>query len=372
MRHEPRSAARSSRRPAPRHGGHQPPARLRRRGRDAAGRRQRHRRGDRGAVHADRRRADDGRHPRRRHGAYPAGRTARHVGHRRAVHRAARARGPTCTRLSDDAARHAGHDGPRERRRPAARSRRPATCWAGARRCARFGTLLAGRCHGSRRSATPRAASASRPTWRECVADCAADLARDPEIAGALPAGRHAARGRARGWCSRRLCRDPAQRSPAKGRTLLYGGALGAALRRPHGAARAANHARPTSTRYRTDRARGGARHAIAAIEIVGPPPPSSGRRAHHPDAEHPGGLRHRRLGFGTADDAAPARRSAEDRLRRPRRRDRRPGLRRRAGREAAVQGLCRGAPRAASTCTARAGLDRRGRRRRRRATPRI
>ena len=58
----------------PRHGGQQPSAGIERRRRNACRRRQRHRCGDRDAVHPDGGRADDGRHHRRRHGAYQAGR----------------------------------------------------------------------------------------------------------------------------------------------------------------------------------------------------------------------------------------------------------------------------------------------------------
>ena len=68
--------------------------------------------------------------------------------------------------------------------------------------------------------------------------------------------------------------------------------------------------------------------------------------RAHHADAEHPRRLRHRQAGLRHGRHAAPAGRGAEDRLRRPRRGERRSGLRQGAGRAHRLQGLCRRAPR--------------------------
>ena len=64
-------------------------------------------------------------------------------------------------------------------------------------------------------------------------------------------------------------------------------------------------------------------------------------------------------LGFGTVDDAPSARRGAEDRLRRPRRGERRSRLRQGAGRAHHLQGLCRRAPRRHRS-RPRAALDRR------------
>ena len=72
----------------PRHGGQQPSAGLERGRRNARCRRQRHRCRDCDAVRADRGRADDGRHHRRRHGAYPHFRRQPSL-HRRPKHRAA-------------------------------------------------------------------------------------------------------------------------------------------------------------------------------------------------------------------------------------------------------------------------------------------
>ena len=168
----------------------------------------------------------------------------------------------------------------------------------------------------------------------------------------------------ARGWSPATTPRRCAA-SRAKGPDLLYTGALGAHLRRPHGEVRRLHHARRPD-RLSHDRARRAARHLSrlrdrrAAAAVVR-------AAAHHPDAEHPGGLRHRRARLRLRRHAASAGRGAEDRLRRPRRRDRRSGVRQGAGGEAAVEGLRRRSPRAHRP-GARAGLERRGGAGRRRA----
>ena len=80
------------------------------------------------------------------------------------------------------------------------------------------------------------------PYLHECVTDCAADMARDPEIAQLyLPGGAPIAAG------TRLVTGDYAEtlRSIAReGPDLLYTGALGRALRRPHGEVRRLHHAR--------------------------------------------------------------------------------------------------------------------------------
>ena len=81
-------------------------------------------------------------------------------------------------------------------------------------------------------------------------------------------------------------------------------------------------------------------------------------RRAHRADAEYSRGLRHRRKRIRHRRDHPSARRSAEDRLCRSRRRQRRSGFYRRAGGETDIEGLCEGTPRRDRSC-ARATLER-------------
>ena len=73
-------------------------------------------------------------------------------------------------------------------------------------------------------------------------------------------------------------------------------------------------------------------------------------RRAHRADAEYSGGLRYRGARLRHRRDHPLSRRSAEDRLCRPRRRQRRSGFCRRAGAAADLEGLCRGSAAARST----------------------
>ena len=73
-------------------------------------------------------------------------------------------------------------------------------------------------------------------------------------------------------------------------------------------------------------------------------------RHAHRADAEYSGGLRYRGARLRHRRDRPLSRRSAQDRLCRPRRRQRRSGFCRRAGGAADLQGLCQRAPRARST----------------------
>ena len=263
-------------------------ARLRRRGRDAGRRRQRHRRRDRRLLHPDRGGADDGRHPGRRHGPYPPGR--RHPrGAGRPEHGAARHRPHHLHARPGRRPRHHGRHRPQERARPHRRGHagQPDGLVPGA------GTprpLLPGRRDGAgdppRLPRLPRHALPARVRLR---------LRRRPGAGSgdraALPARRHAdPAGRAPGH--RRLRRDPARHRPGRPHPALRRHAR-PALRRPHGAQRRPPddgrpdplpHHRP----HRAARHLSRARDRRPAAALLRP-------AAHHPDAEHPGGLRHRR-----------------------------------------------------------------------------
>ena len=201
------------------------------------------------------------------------------------------------------------------------------------------------------------------PYLHECVTDSAADMARDAEIAKLyLPGGAPIAAG------TRLVTGDYAEtlRSIAReGPDLLYTGALGT-LYADHMAKSGGYITRDDLTALSHHRPRRAARHVSrlrhrrAAAAFVR-------TAAHHPDAQHPGGLRHRRTRLRLRRHAASAGRGAEDRLRRPRGRDCRSGVRQGAGGEAAVEGLRRRSPRAHRP-RARAELERRGGARRGRA----
>ena len=240
-----------------------------------------------------------------------------------------------------------------ERGRRRSPSPRRARCWPGARRCARFGTLSL--------------ADVMQPAIRHAARGFAGD---------ALPVRLHR-RGRAR--TSRTTRRSRALFLP--GGTPLQAGRRAwcrpttPETLRDHRAAKARARcmaARSAPLSPTTSRRRGGiltrgrpARlpHWSSASRSAAPiaAARSSARRRPRPPACTSSqmlnileGYDIGALGFGTADDAAPAGRGAEDRLRRPRRGDRRPGLRRRAGRAADLEGLC--APSAArSSIPARA-----------------
>ena len=111
------------------------------------------------------------------------------------------------------------------------------------------------------------------PYLRECVSDCAADLARDPEIARLyLPGGAPIAAG------ARLVTGDYAEtlRSIAReGPPLLYTGSLGRHY--VEHMAKAGGHITTQDlTRYRTI-TREAIRGTYRGFEITGPPPPSSG-----------------------------------------------------------------------------------------------
>ena len=131
------------------------------------------------------------------------------------------------------------------------------------------------------------------PYLHECVTDCAADMARDKEIARALSA-RTARRSRpARAWSPATMPRRCAP-SLSEGPDVAVRRRARPALRRPHGAVRRLyltlrgpdplSHHRPRSAARHLSRLRD-RRTAAAVLRPA----------AHHPDAEHPGGLRHRR-----------------------------------------------------------------------------
>jgi gamma-glutamyltranspeptidase len=195
------------------------------------------------------------------------------------------------------------------------------------------------------------------PYLHECVTDCAADMARDAEIAKLyLPGGAPIAAG------TRLVTGDYAEtlRSIAReGPELLYTGALGT-LYAEHMAQSGGYLAREDLTRYRTID-RDALRGSYRGYEIIGPAAALGWTAAHHPNAQHPGRLRHRRTRLRFRWHAASVGRGAEDRVRRPGGGDRGSGVRQGAGREAAVESLRRGAPRA-HRHQPRAKLERRGR----------
>ena len=254
-----------------RHGRHQPSAGLGGRRRDAGRRRQRDRRRDRRAVHADRGRADDGRHPRRRHGAYPPGRRPPRRD-RQPEHGAARHRpddlppDPNAAPGTMDTIGRENAVGPTSVASPG----QPEGLVRGA---GALRHLLAGRRDGAgdppRLARLPRHALSARMRHRLRRRHGARSGDRE-----ALSAGRRADRGRhAAGH--RRLRRDAAQHRARRARTLLYAGALGAHYADHMATVRRLHHAR------RPDRLshRSSARRCAAPIAASR----SSGRRRHPP-----------------------------------------------------------------------------------------
>ena len=181
------------------------------------------------------------------------------------------------------------------------------------------------------------------PYLCECVADCAPDMAHDAEIAALyLPGGAPITPGT-------RLVTgayaDTLRAIAKEGPGLLYGGALGQHYA-AHMARSGGHLAMADLTEYRTV-TREALRGTYRGFEIVGPPPPSSGPlhiiQMLNILEDYDIGA----LGFATRGDAASAGRGIEDRLRRPRRRDRRSGVRAGAGGQAAVEVLRRRTARA-------------------------
>ena len=114
--------------------------------------------------------------------------------------------------------------------------------------------------------------------------------------------------------------------SRAKGRTLLYTGALGQ-IYADHMAKSGGYITRDDLTGYRTIE-REALRGTYRGFEIIGPPPPSSGPLHIIQMLNILEGYDIGALGFGIRGYAASAGRGAEDRLRRPRGGDRGSGLR--------------------------------------------
>ena len=154
--------------------------------------------------------------------------------------RAARHRPHHLHARSECRARNDGHDRPQERGRPdcGRRARQPDGLVRGAGVASAPSPLAD--------VTEPAIRHASRgfrvtPYLHECVSDCAADMARDPEIARLyLPDGAPITAGHAAGH--RRLCRDAAHhREGGPGRAVRR--RARPALRRPHGASRRLHHA---------------------------------------------------------------------------------------------------------------------------------
>ena len=195
---------------------------------------------------------------------------------------------------------------------------------------------------------------AATPYLHECITDGARGDAEGQGDLGDLSAGRHAAEGR-RARRAVGICGDADHH-----RARWRGGALYRAARRHpgrlHEGAWRLHHARGShivqDRRARADPGRLSRladSRAAAARRL---------RRAHRADAEYSRGLRHRRTRFRHHRDHPSARRSAEDRLCRSRRRQRRSGFCRRAGGAADIEGICEGAPRR-DRSSARATLER-------------
>ncbi len=330
------------------HGGDEPSARLRRRGGDAGRGRQRGGCRDRLAVRVERGGADDGRPARRRDGASaPAGRHA-HRHRRHGDHRRRRA------------ARHVRAGGARQSAQPGSRGARQHGGRAVGRDAGEPEGLVrdaralrhhaAGGCdgagHQARGTRLPRHAlprrmrRGSRAGHGEGCGDRRAVSAR-----------RRAAQARpSRG--AGRLCRDAARhRARRCGGARRRAGGCGRGRHRARGRHRLGRgHPRLPHHRARAA-ARTLSRHgggAAAAARRIG--------RACAADAEHPVAPRPARARLRHGGHAAPAGRMPEDRLRRPCRGLRRPGLRRCARRAAHLGRLRRGA-RGAARHGARPGL---------------
>ena len=183
------------------------------------------------------------------------------------------------------------------------------------------------------------------PYLAECISEsAAATCCKDKPIAGRSAARRHAAQGR-RAPGAGRLCRGADPDRPA-GR----GGAAWRAARRPPGRvhgedAAASSRAKDLDRLSRWSSARRSAAD-YRGWEIVGPPPPAASgvhitQMLNILEGYDIAGAR---LRHGRDDPSAG--RGAEDRLRRPRRGERRSGFRQGAGRAHHLEGLCRRAPR--------------------------
>ena len=266
----------------PRHGGEQSSAGVGRGRGDAGRRRQRHRCGDRHAVHADRGRADDGRHHRRRHGAHSP-RRRQPPRHRRAEHRAARGEAGHLSLETRLGARRVRH---RRRREPdrAEIRRRAGLAESLVRDAAALRHHEPCRCHAARdqacrarlcRDAVPARMHRRR---RRRDAEGQADL-EDLSARGQAAEGRRAV-------VQSEYARDAAHIDREGGR----GGAVWRAARRHprrlHGEERRLHHAQ--GSRLVQD---GRARADQGELPRLGNPRAAAARslrRAHRADAEHP------------------------------------------------------------------------------------
>ena len=182
---------------------------------------------------------------------------------------------------------------------------------------------------------------AATPYLHECITDSAADMLQGQGDLGDLSAEGRAAEGRrARGAIG--ICGDAdvhfaAWRSGAVSRTARRH------PRRLHESAWRLHHPRG-SHQLQDDRAPADPRR-LSRLANSGAAAARGLRRAHRADAQHSRRLRYRRTRFRLCGNDPLPRRSAEDRLRRPRGGERRSGFCQRAGGAADFEGLCRGAP---------------------------
>ena len=223
-----------------------------------------------------------------------------------------------------------------------ARSPAGCTCWSATARgrCIRCSRL---------RSASPRAASSATNYLHECTRNMAADLARDPGLAALfLPGGAAIAAGATLvqhdyAMTLRRIADD--------GPAAFHGGVLGQRVADHIGAHGGTLSLHDLASYKPLERE--AIRGTYRGRTIVGPPPPASSGVHIAQMLNILEGFDVGAMGFGTPDGDPSAGRGAEDRFRGPRRRDRRSGLRRCAGRAPDFEGLCGRTPRANPTWTA-------------------
>ena len=188
----------------------------------------------------------------------------------------------------------------------------------------------------------PARGFAVTPYLSDCIVSAAPDLVKDPLIAARLlPDGDPLKAG------ERLVQGDYAEALTLisqQGEAALHGGPLGDLLvecMEKHRRLRLARGSRRLRVVERTP-----IRGRYRGWEIVGPPPPAASGVHITQMLNILEGYDIAGLGFGTVDDHPSAGRGAEDRLRRPRRGQRRPGLRQGAGRAHHLQGLRRRAAR--------------------------
>ena len=223
------------------------------------------------------------------------------------------------------------------------RSRHPARSPAGPTCWQRYGTRAAA--SGARACDPPRRATASRrPTiCMSAPGALAADLARDPGLAALfLPGGAAIAAGATLvqtdyATTLRRIADD--------GPAALHGGALGQRVADHIGAHGGTLSLRDLASYKPLERET--IRGSLSRPHHRRPAAARLERRPYRPDAQHPRRVRRRRHGLRHARRDPSAGRGAQDRLRGPRGRDRRSGLRRCAGRAPDLEVLCGRAPRA-------------------------